>query len=201
MIQTRYRDVEGVPERFARARFARREFRNLDPHRDNLFSPSSGATTSNSCWTSAFFHAVEDEEVYVRRPDEWSQMEGHAGKVWRMVRVLFWRRKRPKSWLLFAPRVLRNPGSEQTEVQPCFLREVSRGLLVEVHMDDFHGCGPDASIEWALAELRKNMLLKHCGLLGLRAAYAHLKRNRHRSPQGVLISVGAGHAKNIVGDS
>ena len=71
-----------------RARFVCREFRKLNPGRDDIFAPASSVITSRvidavanhrrcSRFTfdasNAFFHAKETEEVYAEPPVEWRE--------------------------------------------------------------------------------------------------------------------------------
>lgn len=65
---------------------------------------------------------------------------------WQMLRILRGRRKGPKAWLDHAGALMRRLGFEQSEAMPCFFYFRSRKLLIELHMDDFHGTGPGEDI-------------------------------------------------------
>ena len=62
------------------------------------------------------------------------------------------RRKAPRWFLDWVALQMKEMGLEQCPQMPCFFRGPEPGQLVEVHMDDFHGTGPGAWVEWFLGE-------------------------------------------------
>jgi hypothetical protein len=86
-----------------RARFATREFKSWDPHRDDVFAAATSVSTSRligfkavlnkyKVWTldvsNAFFHVPEDEACVVRAPTEWLARQAHDGWAWLLLRLL-----------------------------------------------------------------------------------------------------------------
>ena len=104
-----------------RSRFVAREFRWKDPGRDDLFGVTSSANTGRildylltkkslraylaDCHC-AFFHAPEEEEVYVEPPDEWKQRFPDQDLVWLLKKQLYGRRPAPRAFSDFTAGVL-----------------------------------------------------------------------------------------------
>ena len=98
--------------------------------------------------TSAYTHAWEDELVFLEPPPE--EIEEHGDCVWRSIRVSCGRRKGARSWQEHFDSVLRSEEARQrgftVESHPkCptlhYVREADG--VIELHVDDGHGCGKD----------------------------------------------------------
>lgn len=64
---------------------------------DVLLAKGPGYTAVIGDVTCAFFHAEEDEEVYVDPPVEWKEILGYEW-VWKLERQLYGRRPAPRKF-------------------------------------------------------------------------------------------------------
>jgi hypothetical protein len=89
--------------------------------------------------TSAFYHADEPEEVYVKPPPDWiaKQIDQDLPNdvMWRLRRQLPGRRMVGRRWVDHAL------GMVRCVEYPCFFQSL-KGVVIELHMDDFQGLGP-----------------------------------------------------------
>ncbi len=97
----------------------------------------------------AVLHLIEDETVLVEPPGEKQEAERAAGRdpaiAWRVKKILYGRRKAPRSWLLFLGGLLKEVGFVQSKTAPRVLQRPDGHVLLEVHMDDIHSRGPKIS--------------------------------------------------------
>ena len=114
--------------------------------------------------TSAFFHAPETEEVYVKPPAEW--LAGHIENggdptvMWRLLKQLPGRRTAGVRWIDFAKGVLTNElNLERCESNPCFYKEDGKSLL-ELHMDDIHVTArSESEYEDLISKIREHLAI------------------------------------------
>ena len=112
--------------------------------------------------TSAYTHAWEDELVFPEPPPE--EIEEHGDCVWRSITVIYGRRKGARSRQEHFDSILRGEEARQrgftVESHPkcptlCFVREADG--VIELHVDDGHGCGKEtivAELLTSLSEMR-----------------------------------------------
>ena len=115
--------------------------------------------------TSAYTHAWEDELVFLEPPPE--EIEEHGDCVWRSIRVIYGRRKGARSWQEHFDSILRSEEARQrgftVEAHPkCptlyFVREADG--VIELHVDDGHGCGNETVIAELLSFLSEKIEMK-----------------------------------------
>ena len=115
--------------------------------------------------TSAYTHAWEDELVFLEPPPE--EIEEHGDCVWRSIRVIYGRRKGARSWQEHFDSILRGEEARQrgltVEAHPkCptlyYVREADG--VIELHVDDGHGCGKDTVIAELLSLLSEKIEMK-----------------------------------------
>ena len=115
--------------------------------------------------TSAYTHAWEDELVFLEPPPE--EIEEHGDCVWRSIRVIYGRRKGARSWQEHFDSILRGEEARQrgftVEAHPkCptlhYVREADG--VIELHVDDGHGCGKETVIAELLSFLSEKIEMK-----------------------------------------
>ena len=108
--------------------------------------------------TLAYTHAWEDALVFLEPPPE--EVEEHGDCVWRSIRVICGRRKGARSWQENFDSFLRSEEARQrgftVESHPkCptlyYVREADG--VIELHVDDGHGCGKETIVAELLASL------------------------------------------------
>ena len=129
--------------------------------------------------TSAYTHAWEDELVFLEPPPE--EIEDHGDCVWRSIRVIYGRRKGARSWQEHFDSILRGEEARQrgftVEAHPkCptlyYVREADG--VIELHVDDGHGCGKETVIAELLSFLSEKIEMKW--LQGIKCgSYEYLK--------------------------
>ena len=116
--------------------------------------------------TSAYTHAWEDELVFLEPPPE--KIEERGDCVWRSIRVIYGRRKGARSWQEQFDSILRSEEARQrgfaVESHPkCptlyFIREADG--LIELHVDDGHGCGKGTIVAELSAFLSEKIEMKY----------------------------------------
>ena len=189
-----------------RARYVCREFKH-GKKRDDLFAPSTTSITMRVidvlaskrrlCTltgdiSNAFFHAPEDEEVYYQPPDEWyEQNPEHADMLWRGLKQLYGRRKATKNFAKFMANMLKTEcGMEQCDAAPHLFRNVLRGIMLELHVDDYHCCGAREQLEALQADIERCVMVKEFVIHSPERdeVYEHLQRRRHLKHEGTWLS-------------
>ena len=116
--------------------------------------------------TSAYTHAWEDELVFLEPPPE--EIEEHGDCVWRSIRVIYGRRKGARSWQEHFDSILRSEEARQrgftVESHPkCptlyYVREADG--VIEVAVDDGHGCGKETIVAELLSFLSEKIEMKY----------------------------------------
>lgn len=200
-----------------RARLVAREFRALDPYRDDLFTPAAVASagrvidtiavkTRRNCKlgdaSNAYFHADEDEDVYCEPPEEWFLWKPeYAGQdvVWQMLKKLYGRRKASQAYNDFFNDVLISDMEfEGDDALPNFYKQEEKELAMDVHQGDWYATGPDASLEWLDVEVKKKVMTKTSKILGVGDHYAHLKQGSFRTNEGMYIYGNEKYSKKIL---
>ena len=215
-ITTRWEEVPKWKQGrwIVRSRFVAREFKWKDPGRDDLFGVTSSANTGRildyilvkkgyraylaDCHC-AFFHAPEDEEVYVEPPDEWKRLYPDQDLVWLLQKQLYGRRPAPRAFSNFIAGVLTEKiGMKRCiEVPHLFYHEETE-VCLEVHVDDFYAVGPGESAGNLLKRVAEYMTLTLEGPFDIGSTYVHLKRVRTMTPEGLYISSSSSHLKKLL---
>ena len=111
-----------------------------------------------ACW--------ENELVFLEPPPE--EIEEHGDCLWRSVRVIYGRRKGARSWQEHFDSVIRSAEARQrgftVDAHPkCptlyYIREADG--LIELHVDDGHGCGKEEVIAELLTFLSEKIEIKY----------------------------------------
>ena len=129
--------------------------------------------------TSACTHAREDELVFLEPPPE--EIEEHGDCVWKSIRVI-WVQDRGKSTLTPFSEARKHDSEVSVEAHPkCptlyFVREADG--VIELHVDDGHGCGKETIVAELLAFLSEKIEVTHVqGIWS--GSYEYLKTMRVR---------------------
>ena len=116
--------------------------------------------------TSASTHAWEDELVFLEPPPE--EIEEHGDCLWMSIRVINGRRKGARSWQEPFDSILSSEEARQrgfaVESHPkgptlCCVREADG--VIEVHVDDGHGCGKEMIVAELLTFLSEKIEMKY----------------------------------------
>ena len=134
--------------------------------------------------TSAYTHAREDELVFLKPSPE--EIEEHGDFVWRSIRVIYGRRKSARSWQELFDSILRSEEARQrgftVESHPkCpilyYVREADG--VIELHVDDGHGCGKETIVAELFAFLSEKVEMKYVqGIWS--GSYEYLKTTKVR---------------------
>ena len=115
--------------------------------------------------TSACTHAWEDELVFLEPSPE--EIEEHGDCVWRSIRVIYGGRKGARSWQEHFDSILRGEETRQrgftVEAHPkCLTQYYVREAdgVIELHVDDGHGCGKETVIAELLSFLSEKIEMK-----------------------------------------
>ena len=140
--------------------------------------------------TSAYTHAWEDELVFLEPHQE--EIEEHGDCLLRSVRVIYGRRKGARSWQEHFDSVIRSEEARQrgftVEAHPkCptlyYIREADG--LIELHVDDGHGCGKEEIIAELLTFLSEIIEIKY--VQGIRrGSYEYLKTTKVRDERKLM---------------
>ena len=216
-ITTRW---EEVPKRkqgklICRSRFVAREFRWKDPARNDLFGVTSSANTGRILdyllvkkkgWRAyladckcAFFHAPEEEEVFVEPPEEWKREHPDEDLVWLLLKQLYGRRPAPRKFSDFCSGVLTDKiGMKRcVEVPHMFYCEETE-VCLEVHVDDFYAVGPGDAAGNLLKKVGEYMTLTLEGPYDIGSTFTHLKRVRTVTAEGLYIAASPTHLKKLL---
>eukprot|EP00971_Amphidinium_carterae_P241184 4788299-Amphidinium_carterae.1 len=188
-----------------RTRCVAREYRWLE-QRDDIFAPTtSGATarvidavaikrgwhTFTADATKAYLQVDEPEEVYVVPPEEFQEMLLAKGLdpslCWRMKKILNGRRTGAVRWVTWASERLKELDFDAFTAAPYLFKHRTRGIIMELHMDDYYGTATCEDAEWLKKALSEKVQLKGFEIHGLSAQYSHLKRERERLPSSMKI--------------
>jgi len=190
--------------------------------RDDVFAPASSSLTSRvvdyiamkddldesdpmctfvvDC-TSAFYQTPEEEEAYVLPPVEWMEARRAAGLStavrWQLKKQLPGRRAAGARWIDHVNSTFtKKMNMERYEPMPYFYRKPGTRLLVECHMDDFHGCGKKSEVETFLDTVAVELVVKRSKPI-VEGQYQHLKRGRVKLKSGVLIQADPIHLNGV----
>ena len=133
-----------------------------------------GYTAVTGDVTCAFFHADEEEEVYVDPPTEWKDIHGHEW-TWKLAKQLYGRRPAPRK---FSDKVASVMCQELQmlrckEVPHLYFHPIKK-VAIEVHVDDFYAVGPGNAPWEVMSELKKFLTLSLEGPFTIGDSFVHL---------------------------
>ena len=186
-----------------------------DPDRDNVFGVTSASNTGRildnlmvkNGWqaylaNSTFFHAPEEEEVYVEPPDEWKAEFPDCDYVWRLTRQLYGWRIAPRAFSDFAAGILVHKlGMKRCIEVPHLYYHEGASVCLEVHVDDFYAVGPGVFAGGILDEhdeVGKHMTLARKGPYRIGSTFSHQKRVRTVTVEGMTIAPSPNHIKKLL---
>ena len=215
-ITTRWEEVPKLKQGkwICRSRFVAREFRWKDPGRDDLFGVTSSSNTGRildylmvkkslraylaDC-KCAFFHAPEEEEVYVEPPDEWKQEHPEDDMVWLLLKQLYGRRPAPRAFSDFCSGVLTDKiGMKRCAEVPHLFYDEETEVCLEVHVDDFYAVGPGEAAGNLLKRVAQYMTLTLEGPYDVGSTFVHLKRVRTMTAEGMYIAASPSHLRKLL---
>jgi len=204
-----------------KCRIVGREFNWLE-ERDDVFAPGSNAMFSRvvdflqlkddtdpddplvafiaDC-TCAYYQAEEDEEFYVDPPPEWLALRKQAGLsldvTWRLLKQLPGRRAAGNRWMKHVTIQFATLSLEKFPALPNFYKKEGTRVVIDTHMDDFHGMGKKSEVEALLPEMRKVLKLKASDCI-ITGKYVHLKRPRIKTESGTFVQANPKHVVNVI---
>ncbi len=187
-----------------RCRYVAKEMRSVDPHMEGLFTPGSCGDVGRLIGiigikknvffllgdaTNAYWHVAEDELVACDSPPEMLEERRRKGlrtDVWlKLKKKHYGRRNASAKHGLFVSGLLADIGCERCPRDPSFLRHVQKEFIIEIHQDDIHITGPEASLEWIKYMLGGNIPMKWLEVIKEGMRYSHLKRHRVLTKDGL----------------
>ena len=197
------------PDGAVRCRYCVREFKQGDPRTD-VFAVASSTSTSRvvdvigikmgyafmtADAENAFWQVPIKEDAYMLPPKDWIEKQIEAGVtlpekvVWKLKKEWYGRRIAGQCFVEWAAGHLKDLGFSRNPAAPWLFHNSSKGILMEVHMDDFFATGPQRSLEELEKELHKRIRMKsqiHPLIEGEK--FTHLKRTREIYSNGIFIS-------------
>ena len=143
----------------------------------------------------AHLHAPAVRPVFVDLPPE----RAKEGFCCRLKKCLYGTRDAPRQWEAYAAAVLLKAGFIRGKASAVCFWHPRRNLRCLVHGDDFLLAGGDRDLDWAVARLRQDILLKDGGRLGGGAQDAKEVRCLNRvlrwTPDGYEVEADPRHAE------
>ena len=208
--------IDYKEDRGWKARFVAREFKKQEWWLNDLFAASShpmlhrvidhlslklGQHTFGCDATNAFLHVPETEDVVVVPPSEWMKDHSAAGGspdvMWKLKKQIYGRRRAGQAWVNHFAAILESLGLRRCAIAPQFFSDSSRGIYVEVHMDDLHGTAPEGVAQELLKAIGEQVAVKTYGPTRPGDKYVHLKRRREVCHGGVLIGADDKHIARV----
>jgi len=163
--------------------------------------PDDPLTSFEIDLVGAYYQVEQDEEIYAYPPKEWVDKRRSKGEethvVWRLVKQLPGQRAAGNRFLHMVTDRLGKLGWIQCPEFPNYYRKPETRLVIDTHMDDWHGVGRASEAAGALPELRDAFKLKATDAF-VRGKYAHLKRPRVKGPDGTLVMANKKHIDALV---
>ncbi|CAK0811260.1 unnamed protein product, partial [Prorocentrum cordatum] len=198
-------------------RYVAQEFKWME-QRDDVFAASSSAQTSRlvdfvsikeenhgtfiaDC-VKAYYQADQTEKVRVGPPAEYLAILAEMGKptdiVWALDKMLPGQRVADAGWVDKAAKTLMGAGFDRSECQPQFYYRREKEILIEVHMDGFHGEGPIGNLDGVIRPLREVFDLKATDVIR-QGRHSHLKRDRLRLMNGnIMLRPSVKHIDDLI---
>ncbi|CAK0856887.1 unnamed protein product, partial [Prorocentrum cordatum] len=198
-------------------RYVAQEFKWME-QRDDVFAASSSARTSRlvdfvsikeenhgtfiaDC-VKAYYQADQTEKVCVEPLAEYLAILAEMGKptdiAWALDKMLPGQRVAGAGWVDKAAKTPKGEGFDRGECQPQLYYHREKEILIEVHMDDFHGEVPIGNLDGVIKRLREVFDLKATDAIR-QGRYSHLKRDRLRLMNGnIMLRPNAKHIDDLI---
>ena len=207
--------IRKKPDGSVKCRFCLRDLKSKSD-RDDVFAVASSQATSRIIDAigvkkgyvfftldaeNAFWQVPIDEECYMYPPEEWLEDRGQRGLntdvVWRLKKEWYGRRVAGQKFVDWAAKQSCSEGFDRSIVAPWFFHNAARDISMEVHMDDFHGTGPEKEVIEFLEALSLKMVMKyqihHAG-----DTYEHLRRLRTLTHRGMFVQPNPKYLKGML---
>ena len=160
-----------------------------------------GWTTFGADCVKAYYQSEQLEKVCVKPPAEYIELLRLAGRptdiVWKLHKMLPGQRLGGRGWVETATKRLEGEGFVRCEALPQFFRRPEDGIVIEVHMDDFHGTGEQIATAGCVESLRKVFDLKATEVFST-GRYSHLRRDRLRKHGATYLRANPVHVDKLV---
>ena len=134
-------------------------------------------------------------------PAEYLALRAAQGKTtdiaWYLKKMLPGQRTGGAAWMATAAGRLKSKEYERSAALPQFFYHRTKEILIEVHMDDFHGVGPVENVRKELNELRVLFDLKASDAI-TRGRCQHLKRGRFCDGDRTIIKANKCHIESLI---
>ena len=193
-----------------RSRFVARDYRHLDPKREDIFAATPTDTgllillalaaskrhvIRTGDLTTAFMHADLQEEIYVEGPEGFIE----DGWVWKLNKALNGLRRSPLDFQDFIAGVLtREMGFTRLTMDAMVFKHSSRDLVVDIHVDDPIALGPSNDVSWFFDTASKYMLLRADDEVKVGDEFKYLGRRYLRTESGFRRMAGAGYIEHTI---
>lgn len=131
-----------------------------------------------------------DEECFMYPPEEWLEDRREKGLstdvLWKLKKKWYGRRIAGQKFVDWAAKQSESEGFERSLVAPWFFHHGPKDNSMEVHMDDFHGTGPEKEAVGFLEALSLKVVMKY-KIDRAGDTYEHLRRLRTLTPQGMFV--------------
>ena len=139
--------------------------------------------------------------MFVLPPEEWLAKRRSAGVPtevgWRLLKQLPGQRAAGNRFLAKVNRDLTALGWERCEMCPNVYRFPGTRLVIDSHVDDWHGVGRVSEIQVQLPRLRDVFRLKATDAI-CHGTYSHLKRVRMRHGHDTYIRAETKHVEGVL---
>ena len=137
----------------------------------------------------AYLQVPEDDDVFIIPPAQWRRHDDFkAHSCWKAKTVWYGERHAAQAFQDFLAGHLCEMGGTRGKRDPTKFVFLDRCLYLETHVDDAHGTGPDASMQWLYETLLQRWVkLKPVTMLGQGQTYEYLQRRYTLVPEGMLI--------------
>ena len=123
-------------------------------------------------------------------PEEWLEDRREKGLstdvLWKLKKKWYGRRIAGQKFVDWAAKQSESEGFERSLVAPWFFHHGPKDNSMEVHMDDFHGTGPEKEAVGFLEALSLKVVMKY-KIDRAGDTYEHLRRLRTLTPQGMFV--------------
>ena len=160
-----------------------------------------GYPTAIADCLSAYYQAVQLEDVAVEAPKEYVELRAQRGEtttiVWVLRKTLPGQRAGAAAWLATVARRLEGEGMERCPSHPEFFVKRVPFLVMEVHMDDFHFVGDVRPLAKWCERIKELFDLKTSDVV-LCGKYTHLKRERFKLQDLVAVRASQGYIRSYL---
>jgi len=119
------------------------------------------------------------------------------GVVWRVLKQLPGRRAAGARWGDRVRNIFEVVGVRRFLAQPHFCAKEGTRIVIESHMDDFHGVGRRFEVEASLNTMREKFRLEASDVI-LEGEYSHLKRIRWQMEDATIFAPTPKHERKMI---